>query len=217
MSELTSFLLFFSVKAFKNLAGEDSELGTAYANFHKMVEQEQGVVWNATLASVEQLRSETSTAKADMGTVLATSKRTEGNTEALIASTKRIHDDMNSKVTFDICLHLTSNYVPGREAALERDELLRKLSSLHFDDNQRDIFDRHLDGTGQWLLKTEKFQNWFQGDQNSTLWCPGIRMFMFVQNFEIRTLISNICISWGWKIRDDVRNADCSEPSRSLD
>ena len=89
------------MKAFKNLAGEDSELETAYASFHKMVEQEQGVVRNATLASVEQLRSETSTAQADMRTVLASSKRTEGNTEALIASNERIHEDMNSKVTFD--------------------------------------------------------------------------------------------------------------------
>lgn len=195
------------MKAFKNLAGEDSELETAYANFHKMVEQEQGVVRNATLASVEQLRRETSTAQADMRTVLATSKRTEGNTEALIASNERIHENMNSKVTFDNRLHLASKYVSGRETALERDQLLRKLSSLHFDDNQRDIFDRHLNGTGQWLLNTDKFQKWFQGDQNSTLWCPGIRMFMSVQNIIIRALISNICFSWGWKIRDDVRNA----------
>ena len=96
------------MKAFRNLAGEDSELETAYANFHKMVEQEQGAVRNATLASVEQIRSGTSIAQADMRTVIATSNRTEGNTEALIASTERIHENMNSKVTFDNPLHMAS-------------------------------------------------------------------------------------------------------------
>ena len=49
-----------SVKAFRNLvSGEDDELSTAYAHFHKMVEQEQGAVRNATLSTVGQIQAVT--------------------------------------------------------------------------------------------------------------------------------------------------------------
>ena len=63
----------------------------------------------------------------------------------------------------------------GREADLERDEILKGLSSLNFHDKQRDVFEKHHPGTGQWLLKTDEFQQWFNSEQNSILWCPGIR------------------------------------------
>jgi len=42
------------VKAFRNLVSkEDDELTKAYEHFHKMVEQERGVVINITLAAAE--------------------------------------------------------------------------------------------------------------------------------------------------------------------
>ena len=86
------------MKAFRNLvSGEDDELSTAYADFYKMVEQEQGAVRNVTLASVEQSRKETSTVQADVRTALATTKRTDGNTKTLMASTGRIHECLESK------------------------------------------------------------------------------------------------------------------------
>ena len=45
------------MKAFRNLlAGEDSELQAAYEHFHKMVEQEQDAVRNATLVGVGSLQ-----------------------------------------------------------------------------------------------------------------------------------------------------------------
>lgn len=45
------------VKVLRNLgSGEDDEPKTAYAHFHKMVEQEAGAVRNAILAGVEQVK-----------------------------------------------------------------------------------------------------------------------------------------------------------------
>ncbi len=43
------------VKAFRNLAGEDDELVTAYARFHKMVERERVIVEYGILSGVEKL------------------------------------------------------------------------------------------------------------------------------------------------------------------
>ncbi len=85
------------MKAFRNLAGEDDELSIAYAHFHKMVEQEQRVVGNATLAVVEQVEKKTSAMNADIRVVSATTKRTDGNTETLMAVTGRIHGCLESK------------------------------------------------------------------------------------------------------------------------
>lgn len=86
------------MKAFRNLvSGEDDELTTAYAHFHKMVEQEQGAVRNATLAAVEQLRKETSAMRTDVRVDLATTKRMEGNTKNLLASTGRMQIYLESK------------------------------------------------------------------------------------------------------------------------
>lgn len=55
----------------------------------------------------------------------------------------------------------------GREAALECDEILKGLSSLNFNDKQRDVFEKHHLGTGQWLLKTDEFQQWFKENRTS--------------------------------------------------
>lgn len=86
------------MKAFRSLvSGGDDEITTAYAHFHKMVEQEQGVVGNANLAVVEQVEKKTSAMNADIRLVSATMKRTQGNTETLIAVTGRIHGCLESK------------------------------------------------------------------------------------------------------------------------
>lgn len=98
------------MKACRNLvSGKDDELTTAYAHFHKMVEQEQGVVRNATLAVVEQVETNTSAVNADIRVVSATTKRTEGNTETLMAVTGRIHGCLDSKNDSGNCSLLASN------------------------------------------------------------------------------------------------------------
>lgn len=35
------------------------------------------------------------------------------------------------------------------------------------------------DGTGNWLLGTEEFDDWLHG-MGKTLWCPGIRTALFL-------------------------------------
>ena len=95
------------MKAFRNLvSGKDDELTTAYAHFHKMAEQEQGVVRNTTLAVVEQVEMKTSAVNADIRVVSATTKRTEGYTETLIAVTGRIHGCSESKNVSGNCSFL---------------------------------------------------------------------------------------------------------------
>ncbi|KAI4146689.1 MAG: hypothetical protein L6R39_003369 [Caloplaca ligustica] len=146
------------VKSFRSLvSGEDDDLKNAYADFHKMVAQEEGAVRNATLASVVQLRRKTNSVQAGVDTVLTTTTQTDRNTRALMGSTGRIYE-----------------HLEGREAALERTEILNELSSLNFHNKQRDVFEKHHQGTGQWLLKTNEFQQWLRNDRNSMLWCPGI-------------------------------------------
>lgn len=81
-------------------------------------------------------------------------------------------------VTLAYVLRMDKRQSEGREAALERDEILQELSSLKFHDKQKVVFDKHHQGTCQWLLSTDEFQKWFKGDQNSILWCPGIRTFI---------------------------------------
>lgn len=101
------------VKAFRNLvSGEDDELTAAYAHFHKMVEQEQAVVGNATLAVVEQVERKTSAMNADIGVVSATTKRTDGNTETLVAVTGRIYGCLESKIVSGNSSLLSSKSIP---------------------------------------------------------------------------------------------------------
>ena len=100
------------MKAFRNLvSGEDDELTTAYAHFHKMVEQEQGVVRNATLAVAEQVETKTSAVNAHIKVVSATTKRTEGNTETLMAVTGRIHGCLEGKNDSGNCSLLASKAI----------------------------------------------------------------------------------------------------------
>ena len=100
------------MKAFRNLvSGEDDELTTAYSHFHKMVEQEQGAIRNATLAAVEQLKTKTSAMHTDVRIGLATTKRTDGNTKTLMASTGRIHGYLESKTVSDRSSFLVSKAI----------------------------------------------------------------------------------------------------------
>lgn len=54
-------------------------------------------------------------------------------------------------------------------------DIVTWLSPLHFETMQKDIFSRHQEGTGKWMLDSKEFNDWFSGS-GRTLWCPGIRM-----------------------------------------
>lgn len=69
--------------------GEDDELTTAIAQFHKMVDQENRAVSNATLAGVGATH-------ADVKVGLAIAGRTERNTETIITSTGRMDQYIES-------------------------------------------------------------------------------------------------------------------------
>lgn len=87
-------------KLFRNLiSGEDKKLTDAHALFHKMVEQEQRVVSNLILAGVEKVNKNTSAMHTDVKVALAATKRTNGDTKALMASTGRMHRYLESKTT----------------------------------------------------------------------------------------------------------------------
>jgi hypothetical protein len=62
----------------------------------------------------------------------------------------------------------------------ERDEEIEKilcsLSNMNFKGVQIDVQSKCLPGTGQWIFKESKFDQWLNGDI-SVLWCPGMGMF----------------------------------------
>lgn len=73
----------------------------------------------------------------------------------------------------------------------QREAIIDWLSPLDFWTKQDDIFNRHQEGTGQWLLYSDEFRNWLSGTGN-TLWCPGIRMFILLITWKLRVT------NWSW-------------------
>lgn len=90
-----------------------------------------------------------------------------------------------------------------QEAAVERDEILKAISTLSFHNKQRDVYDKHHHGTGQWLLSAGSFQKWFKGAENTTLWCPGIRRCSTYRQ-RILEYPANRWVSWCWQDCHDV-------------
>jgi len=60
----------------------------------------------------------------------------------------------------------------------ESREIANKISSLSVWATQNDTFERHQEGTGEWMLKHADFQDWIEGD-NNVLWLPGGRKLPF--------------------------------------
>jgi hypothetical protein len=54
-------------------------------------------------------------------------------------------------------------------------QIVNWLSDLNFWAKQDDTFERHEEGTGQWMLDDPQFQSWINGD-TAVLWCPGDRI-----------------------------------------
>ncbi|KAI9768838.1 MAG: hypothetical protein M1840_004652 [Geoglossum simile] len=60
-----------------------------------------------------------------------------------------------------------------RASDQERRIIVEWLSPLNFKATQSEVFSQRQDGTGQWLLESEKFKDWVDGTKEG-LWCPGI-------------------------------------------
>lgn len=55
-------------------------------------------------------------------------------------------------------------------------DIMAWLSPLDFLKKQNDVFVKHQEGTGEWILDSKEFNDWLLGS-GTTLWCPGIRTF----------------------------------------
>ncbi|KAF9890746.1 hypothetical protein FE257_005614 [Aspergillus nanangensis] len=55
----------------------------------------------------------------------------------------------------------------------EMREIIRWLSPLNFAAKHLDVFARHQEGTGQWLLNDDRFVEWERGS-SQIMWCPGV-------------------------------------------
>ncbi|EMT70529.1 Ankyrin repeat domain-containing protein 50 [Fusarium odoratissimum] len=157
---LISILVLCAIfKAFRALlSGEDSELKEAYENLRKAVEREKGVVRNCILLGVEKGKFHARAAVTGINENLARAERIDQKLEYVMEESKR-----------------TNGYLETHEVAVERESLIKWLSSLDFCDKQRSLFSKHHGDTGRWLLNSNEFQGWFSvsDEESSMLWCAG--------------------------------------------
>jgi Cdc6-like AAA superfamily ATPase len=67
-------------------------------------------------------------------------------------------------------LHERQDY---RERHEEHQAILEWLTPIDYANQQSDFISRRQEGTGQWLLNSDKFRHWV-GQNKQTLFCPGI-------------------------------------------
>lgn len=79
----------------------------------------------------------------------------------------------------------------------ERWTIATWLSDLNFEEKQNDIFAERADGTGEWLLESQTFKAWVEGDSEA-LWCPGIRERL-VPNVLLFSGLNCCCIAGAGK------------------
>lgn len=68
----------------------------------------------------------------------------------------------------------------------ERLRVLKWLSPLAFGPRLTDMLDRRQEGTGTWLLESQLFTAWINGDVR-TIWCPGMREYTCCDPLVLRT------------------------------
>lgn len=64
-----------------------------------------------------------------------------------------------------------------------RRSILQWLSPDDVRKTQKEVFEAHQAGTGQWLLQRSEFLEWLEGSQ-FLLWCYGDRMWTSVSQIE---------------------------------
>jgi ankyrin repeat domain-containing protein 50 len=57
----------------------------------------------------------------------------------------------------------------------ERESFLNWISSIPFEQTHEDIYAKKHRGTGDWLLQTIQFREWFESTGSTLLWCYGKR------------------------------------------
>ena len=142
------------------VTGEDDELKSAYDVFHKAVVHEQGVVRNATLMTVQQLKPDATAAHQNAKDGLAVTQRLESNTKSLLADTTKISQTIESRISCALkeAITLQLRVYTGKDSVAEGEKILDWLSSLSFIEKQRNTFFKHHGATGQRLIDTSEFQ-----------------------------------------------------------
>jgi hypothetical protein len=56
----------------------------------------------------------------------------------------------------------------------KNEKILNWLSPSNVQDKQNDVFNLHHADTGQWLVRSQEFRQWLDGN-SSVLWCCGDR------------------------------------------
>ena len=107
-------------------------------------------------------------------------------------SINNLHDHcqiFNNMLSLDAASLGVITYTEMREARreqrewhndVENEKILTWISNLSFEEKQRDILSKRHPGTGEWLLRQDRFMAWRNGvrDGPSTLWCPGLRKLL---------------------------------------
>jgi hypothetical protein len=100
-------------------------------------------------------------------------------TNAIFECKKELDDAVKE---FDLSVSRGAHLVTLKiQQEKENEKILHSLSDMDFNKKQIDIRDKRLPGTGQWIFKDEKFEEWWNGD-TSMLWCPGMGMFRFAES-----------------------------------
>ncbi|KAK5309727.1 hypothetical protein LTR70_010039 [Exophiala xenobiotica] len=175
------------VKPFKTLvSSKDNELSTAYERFRKTIEQEQRAVTNATLVAAGNLQKQTNTIHNVGRECLSTTKQIKSDFSGTFQSQRDQWIGNQFQAGGDIHIHSVDEddiiqikdfrtVIESREAILEREDIEKRLSMLNFHQKQKDVFAKHEEGTGQWLLETDEFKQWMDDTKPAVFWGPGTR------------------------------------------
>ncbi|KAF7939835.1 hypothetical protein EAE99_001640 [Botrytis elliptica] len=81
-------------------------------------------------------------------------------------------------------------------------KVLKWLSAIDCHSKQREILSRRQEGTGEWLFKSQEYQNWL-GGKDRLLWCSGspgagktVLTSAIVDDLETRFSVSNVGIAF---------------------
>ena len=103
--------------------------------------------------------------------------------------------DLRTRITSTITVLRALSESLGRDRQA-RGELCQWLSPLDFPAQQREVYSRHQEGSGEWLLESEGFKRWLK-TEGGVLLCPG-------DPGVGKTVLASIVIDYLWnKIRTD--------------
>ena len=103
-----------------------------------------------------------------------------------VSSIRAQYDILDQLLSIDIAKLTAGTFIDVKgmrtehrtwHTSAKNEQILAWLSQMGFDEIHRDILSKVHPGTGQWLLDSDEFKAWRNGqlDTPPNLWCPGIR------------------------------------------